>query len=184
VEKRTVGPSLGNDSIEAGKLAGIIGGIATIALTILYYGTFGIFACIGLIVHGTLTVALMSLFGSALTLPGIAGLVLGIAMAVDANVLVYERIREEVRNGKSAIAAIDGGFTRAFVTIADSQLTTLSCALVMFWLGAGPIRGFAVTLTIGICTSIFASVTVVRLLIYWWLNAQPRAKGTRLALPV
>ena len=183
-EKRTVGPSLGNDSIEAGKLAGIIGGLATIVLTILYYGTFGLFACVGLMVHGILTVALMSLFGSALTLPGIAGLVLGIAMAVDANVLIYERIREEVRNGKSAVAAIDGGFTRAFVTIADSQLTTLACALVMFWLGAGPIRGFAVTLTIGICTSIFASVTVVRLLIYYWLNAQPRTKGTPLALPV
>ncbi len=183
-EKRTVGPSLGNDSIEAGKLAGIIGGLATIVLTVLYYGTFGLFACVGLIVHGILTVALMSLFGSALTLPGIAGLVLGIAMAVDANVLIYERIREEVRNGKSAVAAIDGGFTRAFVTIADSQLTTLACALVMFWLGAGPIRGFAVTLTIGICTSIFASVTVVRLLIYYWLNAQPRTKGTPLALPV
>jgi preprotein translocase subunit SecD len=183
-EKRTVGPSLGSDSIEAGKLAGIIGGLATIALTILYYGTFGIFACIGLMVHGTLTVALMSLFGSALTLPGIAGLVLGIAMAVDANVLIYERIREEVRSGKSAVASIDAGFTRAFVTIADSQLTTLACALVMFWLGAGPIRGFAVTLTIGICTSIFASVTVVRLLIYHWLNAQPRTKGTPLALPV
>ena len=183
-EKRTVGPSLGNDSIEAGKLAGVIGGLATIVLTILYYGTFGIFACIGLVVHGALTVALMSLFGSALTLPGIAGLVLGIAMAVDANVLIYERIREEVRNGKSPVAAIDAGFTRAFVTIADSQLTTLACAIVMFWLGAGPIRGFAVTLTIGICTSIFASVTVVRLLIYYWLNAQPRGKGTRLALPV
>ena len=121
--------------------------------------------------HGLLTVALMSLMGSALTLPGIAGLVLGIAMAVDANVLIYERIREELRAGKSPIAAIDAGFTRAFVTIADSQLTTLACALVMFWLGAGPIRGFAVTLTIGICTSIFASVTVVRLLIYYWLNS-------------
>jgi preprotein translocase subunit SecD len=184
VEKRTVGPSLGNDSIEAGKLAGIIGGIATVVLTILYYGTFGIFACAGLVVHGILTVALMSIFGSALTLPGIAGLVLGIAMAVDANVLIYERIREEVRAGKSPIAAIDAGFTRAFVTIADSQLTTLACAVVMFWLGAGPIRGFAVTLTIGICTSIFASVTVVRLLIYYWLSAQPRAKGTPLVLPV
>jgi SecD/SecF fusion protein len=183
-EKRTVGPSLGNDSIEAGKLAGVIGGLATIVLTILYYGTFGLFACVGLVVHGALTVALMSLFGSALTLPGIAGLVLGIAMAVDANVLIYERIREEVRAGKSPVAAIDAGFTRAFVTIADSQLTTLACAIVMFWLGAGPIRGFAVTLTIGICTSIFASVTVVRLLIYYWLNAQPRGKGTRLALPV
>jgi SecD/SecF fusion protein len=184
IEKRTVGPSLGNDSIEAGKLAGIIGGIATIVLTILYYGTFGIFACVGLVVHGVLTVALMSIFGSSLTLPGIAGLVLGIAMAVDANVLIYERIREEVRAGKSAIAAIDAGFTRAFVTIADSQLTTLACAFVMFWLGAGPIRGFAVTLTIGICTSIFASVTVVRLLIYHWLHAQPRAKGSPLVLPV
>ncbi len=178
VEERTVGPSLGADSIEAGKRAGIIGGIATIALTILAYGTFGIFACIGLTVHGLLTVALMGLAGSALTLPGIAGLVLGIAMAVDANVLIYERIREELRAGKTPIAAIDAGFTRAFITIADSQLTTLACAMVMFWLGSGPIRGFAVTLTIGICTSIFASVTVVRLLIYYWLNAQRRARRT------
>ena len=178
VEERNVGPSLGNDSIEAGKLAGIIGGIATIVLTILVYGTFGIFACVGLIVHGVLTVAIMALIGSALTLPGIAGLVLGIAMAVDANVLIYERIREELRAGKTPIAAIDAGFTRAFITIADSQLTTLACAMVMFWLGAGPIRGFAVTLTIGICTSIFASVTVVRLLIYYWLNSmRQRVRG-------
>jgi protein-export membrane protein SecD len=183
IEERTVGPSLGSDSIESGKIAGIIGGIATIVLTVLVYGTFGIFAVVGLIVHGLLTVAIMSLLGAALTLPGIAGLVLGIAMAVDANVLIYERIREEVRAGKSAIAAIDAGFTRAFVTIADSQLTTLACALVMFWLGAGPIRGFAVTLTVGICTSIFAAVTVVRLLIYYWLNSMKRAKGP-LTLPV
>jgi protein-export membrane protein SecD len=178
VEERTVGPSLGADSIEAGKLAGIIGGIATIVLTIMAYGTFGIFACIGLIVHGLLTVALMGLAGSALTLPGIAGLVLGIAMAVDANVLIYERIREELRAGKTPIAAIDAGFTRAFITIADSQLTTLACAMVMFWLGSGPIRGFAVTLTIGICTSIFASVTVVRLLIFYWLNSMRRSRRT------
>ena len=178
VEERTVGPSLGADSIEAGKLAGVIGGIATIVLTILAYGTFGIFACVGLTVHGVLTVALMSLAGSALTLPGIAGLVLGIAMAVDANVLIYERVREEIRAGKTPIAAIDAGFTRAFVTIADSQLTTLACAMVMFWLGSGPIRGFAVTLTIGICTSIFASVTVVRLLIYYWLNSVRRTRRT------
>jgi SecD/SecF fusion protein len=176
VEERTVGPSLGADSIEAGKLAGLIGGLATIALTILAYGTFGIFACVGLTVHGVLTIALMSLAGSALTLPGIAGLVLGIAMAVDANVLIYERVREEIRAGKTPIAAIDAGFTRAFVTIADSQLTTLACAIVMFWLGSGPIRGFAVTLTIGICTSIFAAVTVVRLLIYYWLNSTRRSR--------
>jgi preprotein translocase subunit SecD len=178
VEERTVGPSLGADSIEAGRLAGIIGAIATIVLTALAYGTFGIFACVGLIVHGTLTVALMGLAGSALTLPGIAGLVLGIAMAVDANVLIYERIREELRAGKTPIAAIDAGFTRAFITIADSQLTTLACAIVMFWLGSGPIRGFAVTLSIGICTSIFASVTAVRLLIFYWLNSMRRARRT------
>jgi protein-export membrane protein SecD len=178
VEERTVGPSLGADSIEAGKLAGIIGGVATIVLTVLAYGTFGIFACVGLIVHGLLTVALMGIAGSALTLPGIAGLVLGIAMAVDANVLIYERIREELRAGRTPIAAIDAGFTRAFITIADSQLTTLACAMVMFWLGSGPIRGFAVTLTIGICTSIFASVTVVRLLIFYWLNSMRRTRRT------
>jgi preprotein translocase subunit SecD len=184
VEERTVGPSLGNDSIEAGRLAGIIGAIATIVLTILVYGTFGIFACVGLIVHGVLTVALMTLMGSSLTLPGIAGLVLGIAMAVDANVLIYERIREELRAGRTPIAAIDAGFQRAFVTIADSQLTTLCCALVMFWLGAGPIRGFAVTLTIGICTSIFASVTVVRLLIFYWLNSMRSRNRGSFEVPV
>jgi preprotein translocase subunit SecD len=172
VEERTVGPSLGADSIAAGQLASIVGGLATVVLTVLAYGTFGIFACVGLIVHLTLTVALMSAFGSTLTLPGIAGLVLGIAMAVDANVLIYERIREELRAGKTAIAAIDSGFARAFITIADSQLTTLACVMVMFMLGSGPIRGFAITLMFGILTSIFASVTVVRLLIWMWLNSQ------------
>ncbi|MGO4683932.1 protein translocase subunit SecD [Hyphomicrobium sp. 2TAF46] len=176
VEERTVGPSLGADSIADGKRAGIIGGIAVILLTVLAYGTFGIFACVGLLVHLILTLALMTLIGSTLTLPGIAGLVLGVAMAVDANVLIYERIREELRTGKSPIASIDAGFQRAFVTIADSQLTTLACALIMFWLGSGPIRGFAVTLTIGILTSIFASVTVVRLLISFWLKAQPKGR--------
>ena len=184
VEERTVGASLGNDSIEAAKLAGIIGGIATIVLTILAYGTFGIFACVGLMVHLILTVGLMTLAGSTLTLPGIAGLVLGIAMAVDANVLIYERIREELRVGKSPIMAIDAGFTRAFVTIADSQLTTLACAMVMFWLGSGPIRGFAVTLTFSIFTSIFASVTVVRLLISLWLKSQTQTRHNPLVVPV
>jgi SecD/SecF fusion protein len=182
VEERTVGPSLGADSIEAGKRAGIIGGLAVVGLAILAYGTFGMFACVGLVVHLLLTLALMTLVGSTLTLPGIAGLVLGVAMAVDANVLIYERIREELRAGKTPYAAIDAGFSRAFVTIADSQLTTLACALIMFWLGSGPIRGFAVTLTIGILTSIFASVTVVRLIISYWLKAQP--KGRPVQVPV
>jgi preprotein translocase subunit SecD len=103
-------------------------------------------------------------------------------MAVDANVLIYERIREELRNGKPAISGIDAGFNRAFITIADSQLTTLACAVLMFWLGAGPIRGFAVTLTFGIVTSIFASVTVVRLLVWLWVRAQPQTRS--LEVPV
>jgi SecD/SecF fusion protein len=182
VEERTVGPSLGADSIEAGKRAGIIGGLAVVVLATLVYGTFGMFACVGLVIHLLLTLALMTLIGSTLTLPGIAGLVLGVAMAVDANVLIYERIREELRTGKTPISAIDAGFSRAFVTIADSQLTILACALIMFWLGSGPIRGFAVTLTIGIMTSIFASVTVVRLIISYWLKAQP--KGRPIQVPV
>ena len=183
VEERTVGPSLGADSIDAGKRAGIIGGIAVVVLTVIAYGTFGMFAVVGLLVHLVLTLALMTLIGSTLTLPGIAGLVLGVAMAVDANVLIYERIREELRAGKPPISAIDAGFTRAFVTIADSQLTTLACAIIMFWLGSGPIRGFAVTLTIGILTSIFASVTVVRLLISHWIKAQTDARR-KIEVPV
>ena len=184
VEERTVGPSLGADSIEAGKLAGIIGGIATVILTVAAYGTFGIFAVIGLCVHGILILALMTLIGTTLTLPGIAGFVLTIAMAVDANVLIYERIREELRAGKTPIAAIDLGFTRAFITIADSQLTTLAAAIIMFWLGSGPIRGFAVTLTLGILTSIFAAVTVTRLLVWLWLRSA-KARGTRaISVPI
>jgi preprotein translocase subunit SecD len=183
VEERTVGPSLGADSIAEGKLAGIIGGLAVVALTIFAYGTFGIFACVGLLVHLIMTVALMTMIGSTLTLPGIAGLVLGVAMAVDANVLIYERIREELRAGKQPVTAIDTGFNRAFITIADSQLTTLACAIIMFWLGSGPIRGFAVTLTIGILTSIFASVTVVRLIISYWLKEQLKT-SRKIEVPV
>ncbi|HUJ36839.1 MAG TPA: protein translocase subunit SecD, partial [Hyphomicrobium sp.] len=183
VEERTVGPSLGADSIAAGKLAGLIGCALTGALTILAYGTFGVFAVIGLLVHGFLIIAAMTIIGTTLTLPGIAGFVLTIGMAVDANVLIYERIREELRTGKTPIAAIEQGFQRAFITIFDSQLTTLSAAVIMFWLGSGPIRGFAVTLTIGILTSVFSAVTVTRLLVVWWLNAQ-KGKGRIVEVPV
>jgi preprotein translocase subunit SecD len=183
VEERTVGPSLGADSIEAGKLAGLIGCALTALLTIFAYGTFGVYAVIGLIVHGLLIVALMSVIGTTLTLPGIAGFVLTIGMAVDANVLIYERIREELRNGRTPIAAIDAGFTRAFITIADSQLTTLAAAVIMFWLGSGPIRGFAVTLTIGILTSVFSAVTVTRLLVAMWLKYS-KQKGRAVEVPV
>ena len=176
VEERTVGPSLGADSIEAGKLAGLVGCLATAILTIVAYGTFGVFAVIGLVVHGFLIIALMTIIGTTLTLPGIAGFVLTIGMAVDANVLIYERIREELRTGKSPIAAIDQGFQRAWITILDSQLTTLAAAIIMFWLGSGPIRGFAVTLTIGILTSVFAAVTVTRLLVSLWLKSKGKAR--------
>ncbi|MDO9384642.1 MAG: protein translocase subunit SecD [Hyphomicrobiaceae bacterium] len=183
VEERTVGPSLGADSIESGKLAGLVGAIATVALTVLAYGTFGVYAVIGLLVHAVLIMALMTLIGTTLTLPGIAGFILTIAMAVDANVLIYERIREELRAGKSAIAAIDAGFTRAVVTIIDSQLTTLAAAVIMFWLGSGPIRGFAVTLALGILTSVFAAVTVTRLLVAMWLK-NAKNKSRTLQVPV
>ncbi|MGE0024772.1 MAG: protein translocase subunit SecD, partial [Hyphomicrobium sp.] len=183
VEERSVGPSLGADSIEAGRLAGIVGLIATVILTVLAYGTFGVYAVIGLLVHGILVLALMSLIGTTLTLPGIAGFVLTIAMAVDANVLIYERMREELRAGRTPIAAIENGFQRAFVTIIDSQLTTLVAAVIMFWLGSGPIRGFAVTLTLGILTSVFAAVTVTRLLVALWLK-NAKAKGRSLVVPI
>jgi protein-export membrane protein SecD len=182
-EERTVGPSLGADSIEAGRLAGLVGVTLTIALIIFVYGTFGIFAVAGLVVNGLLIVAIMSGIGSTLTLPGIAGLILTVGMAVDANVLIYERIREELRNGKSAVNAIDSGFGRAMVTILDSQLTTFVAAVIMFWLGSGPIRGFAVTLSIGIFTSIFTAVTVVRLLVALWVRSQ-RGKSRHLEVPL
>ena len=183
VEERTVGPSLGADSIEAGKIAGFIGLSATAVLTTIAYGTFGIYAVIGLLVHGILILALMTAIGATLTLPGIAGFVLTIGMAVDANVLIYERIREELRAGKSVISAIDAGFTRAFVTIADSQLTTLAAAVIMFWLGSGPIRGFAVTLSLGILTSIFSAVTITRLLAAMWLkNAKTKSKSLQVPI--
>ncbi|MEM7751665.1 MAG: protein translocase subunit SecD [Pseudomonadota bacterium] len=183
VEERSVGPSLGADSIASGQLAGIVGAVLTVLLTIWVYGTFGLFAVAGLILNALFIVAIMSTIGSVLTLPGIAGLILTIGMAVDANVLIYERIREELRGGKTAIAAIDSGFGRAMVTILDSQLTTLAAAIIMFWLGSGPIRGFAVTLSIGIFTSIFTAVTVVRLMVAMWLRAE-RNRSRSVDVPI
>ena len=183
VEERTVGPSLGADSINAGTRAFVVGGVASLLMVTFAYGTFGLFAAFALIINAVLILAAMTLLGAAMTLPGIAGLVLSIGMAVDANVLIYERIREELRNGKTAIAAIDAGFTRAIVTIADSQLTTLAAAIVMFWLGSGPIRGFAVTLSIGIFTSVFTAVTVTRLLIALWVRSI-RQKSRSVEVPI
>jgi protein-export membrane protein SecD len=182
-EERTVGPSLGADSVAAGRLASIIGGSLSMIMVIVAYGTFGLFAVFGLIMNGIMVVALMSAVGTTLTLPGIAGLVLTVGMAVDSNVIIYERIREELRAGKSAVSAIDAGFNRAITTILDSQLTTLAAAIIMFWLGSGPIRGFAVTLSIGIFTSIFTAVTVTRLLVALWLRTA-RSKPGKIEVPI
>jgi preprotein translocase subunit SecD len=183
VEERTVGPSLGADSIAAGRLAAIVGGVITIILTIWVYGTFGILAVVGLFLNALIIIALMSAIGATLTLPGIAGLILTIGMAVDANVLIYERIREELRAGKGAIGAIDTGFSRAMVTILDSQLTTLAAAIIMFWLGSGPIRGFAVSLSIGIFTSILTAVTIVRFFVSLWLRGA-KSKARDIEVPI
>ncbi len=175
VEERVVGASLGQDSIDAGKRAALIGLLGVAAFMIFAYGLFGVFAVIGAALHVVLVLAIMSLLGSTMTLPGIAGVVLTIGMAVDANVLIYERIREELRAKKAPILAINAGFERAYATIIDSQLTTFIAGLLMFLLGSGPIKGFAITLTLGIMTTVFTAFTVARLLVTWWLKTQNRS---------
>jgi preprotein translocase subunit SecD len=175
-EERTVGASLGADSIKAAQVASVVGTLLICAFMIFAYGLFGVFALIAVAFNIAIIVALMSLIGSTLTLPGIAGLLLTVGMAVDANVLIYERIREELRNGRTSINAIEAGFERAMGTIIDSNLTTLIAGVVMFWLGSGPIRGFAVTLSIGIVTTVFTAVTLTRLLIWLWLSAKKSKK--------
>jgi protein-export membrane protein SecD len=174
IEERTVGPSLGADSIEAGLVAGAIGSVLTLIICVAIYGLFGAFAAAALIINGFIILGVMTALGATLTLPGIAGIVLTIGMAIDANVLIFERIKEELRTGKTTISAIDAGFNRAILTIADSQLTTLAAAIIMFWLGSGPIRGFAVTLSIGVATSVFTAVTVTRMIVALWVKSAAR----------
>ena len=170
IEERTVGASLGADSVEAGKKAALVGFALVMLFMLAAYGLFGLFACMALLVNIALIFAVLSAMGATLTLPGIAGIVLVIGIAVDANVLINERIREEIRAGKSPYAAVDAGYSRALVTIIDSNVTTLIAVLVLFWLGSGPVRGFAVTLTIGILASMFTAVTVTRLMVAYWLR--------------
>jgi preprotein translocase subunit SecD len=170
VEERTVGPDLGADSIEAGKWASVIGLILVILSMALYYGLFGIFADVALIVNLILIIAVLSVLQATLTLPGIAGIVLTMGMAVDANVLIFERIREEARVGRSPMSAIDAGYREAMRTIIDANLTTLIAAVLLYAFGSGPVRGFAVTLGIGIITSMFTAITFTRLLIATWLR--------------
>ncbi len=170
IEERTIGPNLGADSIEAGKKAGIIGFIAVVIFMVWSYGILGIFANIALSLALLYILALLSLFHATLTLPGIAGIILTIGMAVDANVLIYERIREEVKKGASNLYAIRTGFDCAFSTILDSNVTTLIVALLLYIFGVGAIRGFAVTLTIGIIASMFSAIIITKLLIDVWVN--------------
>ncbi len=171
IEERTVGPDLGADSIAAGKWAGIIGLIAVMVFMFLYYGpVFGLAADIALFANLILITALLSMLGATLTLPGIAGIVLTIGMAVDANVLVFERIREEARVGKSPLAAVDTGYKEAMRTIIDANVTTLIAAIILYAFGSGPVRGFAVTLGCGIVTSMFTAIMLTRLLISTWLR--------------
>jgi preprotein translocase subunit SecD len=165
LEERTIGPELGQDSIDAGKLACIVAFAAVLIFMMLSYGTFGLFANVALVINVALIFGLLSLIGATLTLPGIAGIVLTIGMAVDANVLVFERIREEIKAGKAAVRSIELGYERAFSAIIDANVTTLIAAVILFVMGSGPVRGFAITLGIGIITSVFTAIWVTRLLI-------------------
>ncbi len=175
IEERTVGAEMGADSVTAGRYAAIAG-LAMVALfMVLRYGLFGLFADVALTLNVVLLLAALTAFGATLTLPGIAGIVLTMGMAVDANVLIYERIREEQRNGRGMLASIDTGFRRAMATIIDANMTHLIASLILFELGTGPISGFAVTLAVGIITSFFTAVMVTRLIVIGWLNiARPR----------
>ena len=168
LEERTIGPELGQDSIDAGKVAAIIGMVAVALFMWASYGLFGMFANVALIVNMALIFGVLSTIGGTLTLPGIAGIVLTIGMAVDANVLVYERIREELKVQKNPARAIEIGYERALSAIIDANLTTLITALVLFMLGAGPVRGFAITLGVGIVTSVFTAIYITRLIIEVW----------------
>jgi len=179
VEERTVGPGLGQDSIDAGKRAAYVGAALVVVYMLITYGVFGIFANLALFVHVVFIFAGLVLLGSTLTLPGIAGIVLTIGMAVDSNVLIYERIREEQHAGRSILASLDAGFNRAFATIVDSNVTMFVAAAILYFLGAGPVRGFAVSLALGILTSIVTAVTMTRMMIAVWYH---RARPTRLPI--
>jgi len=175
IDQRSVGAGLGQDAIDAGVNAGLFAALGVLAFMGLAYGLFGLFGCIALIINMTLLTAGMSIVGATLTLPGIAGLILTMAMAVDANVLIYERMREEAANGRGPALAIDAGFARAMVTIVDANLTTILAAMILFQFGAGPVRGFAWTLSLGVITSVFTAVLITQILVALWFRlARPK----------
>jgi len=165
IEERTVGPSLGADNVAQGFKSVMIGFVLVLVFMAVYYRVFGLVANLALMTNLVLLVALLSMLGATLTMPGIAGIVLTIGMAVDANVLIFERIREELRNGNTPQASIRAGYEKAFSTIADANITTLIAAFVLFLFGTGPIKGFAVTLSLGIMTSMFTAIMGTRAVI-------------------
>ena len=179
LEERTVGPSLGQESIESGILAALVGALAVVVIMPLYYAVSGLIADIMLCFTMTLLMAGMTAFGATLTLPGIAGIVLTIGMAVDANVLIYERIREELKLGLSPTEAVEAGFSRASISITDSNLTTIIAAAILYQFGTGPIRGFAVTLSLGIVASMFTAIFVSRAVFEFWIQ---RNGGKRISV--
>lgn len=170
IEERTVGPGLGADSIAKGELASYVGSILVIVFMLVTYRLFGVFANIAVAVNVAMIFGVLSFLNATLTLPGIAGIVLTVGIAVDSNVLIYERIREELRGGRNAISAIDAGFKRALATILDSNITTFIAAAVLFYIGTGPVRGFAVTLGVGILTTVFTAFTLTRLIVAGWVR--------------
>ncbi len=175
VEERTVGPGLGEDSIKAGERAAYVAAALVVAYMLATYGIFGVFANLALFVHIAFIFAGLILLGATLTLPGIAGIVLTIGMAVDSNVLIYERIREESHMGRTIVSALDAGFKRAFATIVDSNVTMFVAAAILYFLGSGPVRGFAVSLALGILTTIITAVTMTRMMIaVWYRYARPK----------
>ncbi len=177
IEERVVGAGLGADTIEAGKIGSIVGVLFIFIFLFFVYRLFGVIAGVALMVNLGMIVGLTALFGATLTLPGIAGIVLTLGMAVDANVLPFERIRDEIKAGTPSLRAVNMGFDRSMKTVLDGNLTTLICALVLFQFGAGPIRGFAVTLSIGILTTLFTCVWLSKVLIDWYMNGKNKKIG-------
>ena len=177
IEERTVGAGLGADTIATGKIGSVVGVLFVLVFMAVLYGIFGLFADIVLIVNLLMIIGVSALFGATLTLPGIAGIVLTLGMAVDANILPFERIRDEVRSGVPTLRAVDYGFTRSTKTVLDGELTNLICALILFQFGAGPIRGFAVTLSIGVATTLFTCLLLTRVFVDWYMNGKSKKIG-------
>jgi preprotein translocase subunit SecD len=177
LEERTVGPSLGTDSIRAGVRAAIVGMLVVLIFMLIYYRAAGINADLALLLNLVILLGFMGYVGAVLTLPGIAGVILTVGMGVDSNVLIFERIREELRNGKTPPSAVDQGFSHAWITIVDTHVTTIVSAAILFLFGTGPVQGFAVTLTFGLLANLFTAVFVSRTIFDWILSRKQRGEA-------